>query len=43
MSLKLDVDRLLYHNLPLKVVTKVDIVNRLYSEPHKNVNFVITS
>ena len=33
MSLKLDVDGLIYHNIPLKDVTKVDILNRMYSEP----------
>ena len=36
MSVKLDVDGLLYHNIPLKDVTKVEILNIMYSEPQKN-------
>ena len=35
MSVKLDVDGLLYKNIPLKYVTKVDILNRMYSDPIK--------
>ena len=36
MSVKLDVDGLLYHNIPLKDVTKVEILNRMYSDKRKN-------
>ena len=35
MSVELDVDGFLYHNIPHKDVTKVDIINRIYSEPQK--------
>ena len=35
MSVKLDVDVLLYHNIPLKDVTKVGILNIMYSNPQK--------
>ena len=31
ISMKLDVYGLFYHNIPLKYVTKVDILNRMYS------------
>ena len=34
--MKLDVDGLLNHNIPLKDVIKVDILNRMYSDPQKN-------
>ena len=36
MTVKLDFDGLLYHYIPLKYVTKVDILNRIHSEPQKN-------
>ena len=39
ISVKLDVDGFLYHNIPLKDVTNVGIVNRMYSKPQKNRNF----
>ena len=35
VSMKLDGDGFLYHNIPLNDVTKVDILNRMYSEPQK--------
>ena len=35
MSVKLDVDGLPYHNISLKDVTEVDILNRMYSEQQK--------
>ena len=35
ISVKLDIDGLVYHNIPLKYVTKVDMLNRMYSEPYK--------
>ena len=38
-SVKLDMDRLLYHNIPLKYVTKVGILNIIYNEPQKKRNF----
>ena len=34
--MKLDVDVLIYHNIPMKDVTKVDILNIMYSDPQKN-------
>ena len=36
MSVELDVYEFLYHNIPLKDVTKVDILNRMYIEQRKN-------
>ena len=36
MSVKLDVYGLLYHNITLKYVTKVSILNRMYRESPKN-------
>ena len=35
ISVRLYADGLLYHNIPLKYVTKVVILNRIYSEPRK--------
>ena len=35
MSVKLYVDIFLYQNIPLKDVTNIDILNRVYSEPRK--------
>ena len=43
MSVKLDVDGLIYHNIHLNDVTKVDILNRMYSEPQKTENVVTIS
>ena len=39
-SVKLDVYGLLYHNIPLKDVTKVEIKNIMYSETQKFEMFV---
>ena len=39
MSEKLYVDVFLYHNIPLKDATRVDILNRMYSEPRRNRKF----
>ena len=36
MSVKLDVDGLLYHNIPEKDVNKADLLNRMFSETQKN-------
>ena len=36
ISVKLDVDVFLYHNIQLKYVTKVDILSRIYSSPQKH-------
>ena len=33
--MKLDVDGLLYHSIPLKYVTKGDTLNRMFSDPRK--------
>ena len=38
MSMKLYVGGLLYHNIPLKGMNKVDILNRIYIEPQKKRN-----
>ena len=35
ISVKLNVDELLYQNIPVRYVTRVDIVNRMYSETQK--------
>ena len=35
ISVKLDVDGLLYHSIPLKYVTKGDTLNRMFSDPRK--------
>ena len=35
LSVKLDVDEFIYQNLPLKNVTKVEILNIIYSEQQK--------
>ena len=35
ISGNLDVYGLIYHNIPLKDVTKVDILKKLYSDPQK--------
>ena len=35
-SVRLDVNVLLYHNIPLKYVTKVDILNIMYNETQKS-------
>ena len=40
MSVKLDIDGLLYHNIPPKYVTNLDILNILYSEPWNKKNVV---
>ena len=42
ISVKLNVDGLIYHNIILKDVTEVDILNKLYSEPRKKRNVVTT-
>ena len=34
-SVKLDADLFIYHNVPLKDVTKVDTLNRIYRYPRK--------
>ena len=33
--MKLDVDRFIYHNIPLKDVKKIESLNRMYSDPQK--------
>ena len=35
MSVKLDFYVFIYHNIPLKILTKVDILNRIYSDKKK--------
>ena len=40
MSVKLYIYGLLYHNITLKDVTKVDILNRIHSEQKKRENVV---
>ena len=37
MSVKLNVDGFLYHNILLKVATMVDILNVMYSDPPKKI------
>ena len=37
--MKLYTDGLLYHNIPLKDVTKVDILNIMYIDPRKKRKF----
>ena len=39
MSMKLDINGLICHNKPLKGVTKVDVLNRVYRNPHKKRKF----
>ena len=39
MPVQLYVDGFLYYNIQLKYVTKVDILNRVYSEPGNKRNF----
>ena len=39
MSMKLDVGGFLYQNITLEEVTKIDILNRIYSELQKNRKF----
>ena len=36
MSVRLYVDRFLYLNIPMKFVTKVEILNRMCSEQQRN-------
>ena len=40
ISAKLDVDGFLYQKISMKNVTKVDIINRMYSDPPKKKNVV---
>ena len=40
MPVKLGVDRLIYRNIPLKYMTKVGILDRMYSETIKSKFFV---
>ena len=35
ISVKLDVYRFIYHIIPLKDVTKIDILTKIYGEPRK--------
>ena len=43
MSVELDIYEFIYHNIPLKDVTKVDILSRIYSGSQESENVMTVS